>query len=185
MYFRAFFRCREIRSQNVSKVITCLLIKWRLLLLRQSVLSVRFEEVVSLLLAPAGADKRGPKAPFLLRENAGIQPAIHKRVPAGAPAGARSYWKHWTIELTFTEVSNERFLSRNNNKALCSAATLAVLDALDVIASRCQRPKLRDLKSAMEEVMEIWTASLRKKPCFWKREYQGNDMAAWCRKMLE
>ena len=56
-----------------------------------SVLSVRFEEVVSLLLAPAGADKRGPKAPFLLMENAGIQPAIRKRVPAGAPAGAGSY----------------------------------------------------------------------------------------------
>ena len=30
-----------------------------------AVLSVRFEVGVSLLLAPAGADKRGPKAPFL------------------------------------------------------------------------------------------------------------------------
>ena len=56
-----------------------------------SVLSVRFEVGVSLLPAPAGADKRGPKAPFPLVENAGIHPAIHKRVPAGAPAGARSY----------------------------------------------------------------------------------------------
>ena len=54
-----------------------------------TVLSVRFEVGVSLLLAPAGADKRGPKAPFPLVENAGIQPAIHKRVPA--PAGAGSY----------------------------------------------------------------------------------------------
>ena len=54
-------------------------------------LSVRFEVGVSLLLAPAGADKRGPKAPFPLVENAGIQLAIFKRVPAGAPAGARSY----------------------------------------------------------------------------------------------
>ena len=33
MYFRALFRCREIRSQNVWKVITCWSIKWRLLLL--------------------------------------------------------------------------------------------------------------------------------------------------------
>ena len=56
-----------------------------------AVLSVRFEVAVSLLLAPAGADKRGPKAPFPLVENAGIQPEIHKRVSAGAPAGARSY----------------------------------------------------------------------------------------------
>ena len=54
-------------------------------------LSVRFEVAVSLLLAPAGADKRGPKAPFPLVENAGIQLVIRKRVPAGAPAGAGSY----------------------------------------------------------------------------------------------
>ena len=56
-----------------------------------TVLSVRFEVGVSLLLAPAGADKRGPKAPFPLVGYAGIQPAIRKRVPAGAPAGAGSY----------------------------------------------------------------------------------------------
>ena len=62
---------------------------------RSAVLSVRFEVRVSLFLAPAGADKRSPKAPFPLVENAGIQPAIRKRVPAGALAGAGSYWKHW------------------------------------------------------------------------------------------
>ena len=68
-----------------------------------SVLSVRFEVGVSLLLAPARADKRGPKArfplvenagmqaPFPLVENAGIQLAICKRVPAGAPAETGSY----------------------------------------------------------------------------------------------
>ena len=56
-----------------------------------AVLSVRFEVGVSLLLAPAGADKRGPKAPFSLVENARIQPVTCKRVPAGAPAGAGSY----------------------------------------------------------------------------------------------
>ena len=55
-----------------------------------TVLSVRFEVGVSLLLAPAGADKRGPEAPFPVVENAGIQPAIHKRIPAGAPVGAGS-----------------------------------------------------------------------------------------------
>ena len=53
--------------------------------------SVRFVVGVSLLLAPAGADRRGPKAPFPLVENAGIQLAICKKVPARAPAGARSY----------------------------------------------------------------------------------------------
>ena len=47
------------------------------------------------------------------------------------------------------------FLAGNTNKALCSAATLAVLNALDAITSRFQRPKLRDLKSAMKEVKEI------------------------------
>ena len=36
-----------------------------------AVLSVRFEVVVSLLLAPVGADKRGPKAPFPLVEIVG------------------------------------------------------------------------------------------------------------------
>ena len=51
-------------------------------------LSVRFGVGVSLLLVPTGADKRGPKAPFPLVENAGIQSGICKRVPAGAPAGA-------------------------------------------------------------------------------------------------
>ena len=56
-----------------------------------AVLSVRFVVGVSLLLAPAGADKRGPKAPFPLVGYAGIQPAICKRVPAGPPAGAGSY----------------------------------------------------------------------------------------------
>ena len=66
-------------------------IMWCFMWLRHSVLSVRFEVGVSLLLAPAGADERGPKAPFPLVEIAGIQPAIRKRVPAGAPAGARSY----------------------------------------------------------------------------------------------
>ena len=45
------------------------------------VLLVRFEVGVSLLLAPAGAYKRGPKAPFPLLENAGIQSAIRKIVP--------------------------------------------------------------------------------------------------------
>ena len=51
--------------------------------LRQPVLSAKFEVGVSLLLAPT-ADKRGPKAPFPLVENAGIQPAIRKRVPGGS-----------------------------------------------------------------------------------------------------
>ena len=54
-------------------------------------LSVRFEVGVSLLLAPAGADKRGPKAPFPLVGDIGMQSEICKRVSAGTPAGAESY----------------------------------------------------------------------------------------------
>ena len=54
-------------------------------------LSVRFEVGVSLLLAPAGADKRGPKVPFPLVGYAGIQPAIHKGVPTGS-----SFWS-WVL----------------------------------------------------------------------------------------
>ena len=46
-----------------------------------AVLSVRFEVGVSLLLAPAGADKSGLEAPFPLVENAGIQLAIRKYPP--------------------------------------------------------------------------------------------------------
>ena len=60
-----------------------------------SELSVKFEVGVSLLLAPARADKRGLGAPFPVVKNAGIHPAICKRVPAGALAGAGSYCKHW------------------------------------------------------------------------------------------
>ena len=56
----------------------------------QPVLSVRFEVGVSLLLAPAGADKRGPKVSLPLVKNVGIQPEIPTRVPAGASAGAGS-----------------------------------------------------------------------------------------------
>ena len=56
-----------------------------------SALSVRFVVGVSLLLAPAGADKESPKTPFPLVENAGIQLVIRKRVPARVPVGARSY----------------------------------------------------------------------------------------------
>ena len=44
------------------------------------VLSIRFEVGVSVLPAPAGADK-GVLAPFALVENAGIQPAIHRKYP--------------------------------------------------------------------------------------------------------
>ena len=55
-------------------------------------LSVRFEVGVSLLLVRVGGDEMGPKANFPLVENAGIQPVIRKRVPAGAPVGAGFVW---------------------------------------------------------------------------------------------
>ena len=47
------------------------------------------------------------------------------------------------------------FLAGNTYKALCSAVTLAVLDALDAITSRCQRPKLRDLKWRPQRKFEL------------------------------
>ena len=56
-----------------------------------AVLSVRFEVGISLLLAPAGADKRGLKTLFPLVENAGMQLEIRERVPAGALAEDGSY----------------------------------------------------------------------------------------------
>ena len=65
------------------------------------VLLVRFEIGVSLLLAPARADKRGPKTPFPLKENAGIQLAIHKRVP-----GLPELW--WEPGLTEISTVNPR-----------------------------------------------------------------------------
>ena len=83
-----------------------------------SVLSVRFKVGVSLLLAPAGADKRSPKAPFTLVGYAGIQPAICKRIPAGAPAGARSYWKHWILHKSTTNFTFHQ-LNRSRIKLLC------------------------------------------------------------------
>ena len=52
-----------------------------------SVLSVRFEVGVCLLLAPARADKRGLGAPFPL---VGLMQDC-KRLPTGAPAGAGSH----------------------------------------------------------------------------------------------
>ena len=65
-------------------------------------LSVRFEVGVSLLLAPAGADKRGPKAPFPLVENAGIQLVIRNRVPVGAAAGAQSLTESTELVIDIT-----------------------------------------------------------------------------------
>ena len=67
------------------------------------------------------------------------------------------------------------FLAGNTINAPCSAAPLAQIEfwkALDEIPLRCRRPKIRDPKSAMEEVMGIRT---RKKPCFRKWENQGKN----------
>ena len=59
----------------------------------------------------------------------------------------------YTIELAFTnhpaKWSQMLFLAGNTNKALCSAAILAVLDALYAIRT------FRDLKRAVEEATEI------------------------------
>ena len=52
-------------------------------------LSVRLEVGVSLLLVPAELIKGLPRPLFPLVENAGIQPAICKRVPVGSSGGSR------------------------------------------------------------------------------------------------
>lgn len=38
-----------------------------------------------------------------------VYPAIHNRIPAGAPAGARSYWKHWITYKTCWTISVKFF----------------------------------------------------------------------------
>ena len=48
------------------------------------------------------------------------------------------------------------FLAGNTNKALCSAATLAVLNALDAINNfTIPKAKTKGSKSAMKEVTEM------------------------------
>ena len=54
-----------------------------------SVLSVRLEVGVSLLLALTEADKRGPKVPFPPLENAGIQLAILQESTHQSSGGSR------------------------------------------------------------------------------------------------
>ena len=56
--------------------------------------SVSFKADVSLLLAPVGAEKRSLFISLHTHINVAIQLAIRKGVPAGALAGAGSYWKH-------------------------------------------------------------------------------------------
>ena len=48
-------------------------------------------------------------------------------------------------------------MAGNTNKAISSATlhVLTVLDVLDAITSQCRSPKLRDLKSAMDEATKI------------------------------
>ena len=67
-------------------------------------LSVRFEVHVGvfLLLAPTGA-----KAPFPLVGYPGIQPVIHKSVPAKAPAGAGSYRKHCVVYMYINNYNDQ------------------------------------------------------------------------------
>ena len=108
-YNLAQYRCNDYR--NRGKLWLCI----PLYPLRTSVLSLKFEVGVSLLLAPTGGDKRSPKASFPLVENAGIQPAIYKRVPAGAPAGAGSYWVGLTL---FSPMFQRDLWTLRNNSVL-------------------------------------------------------------------
>ena len=88
-------KCVYFQGRILYLQLIQILKKNRLTCIYWAVFSVRFEVGVSLLLAPTRAGKRGPKTPFPLVENVGIQPAICKKVPAGTQAGARSYWNHW------------------------------------------------------------------------------------------
>ena len=47
------------------------------------------------------------------------------------------------------------FVAGNTKKALCSAATLAVLDALDAITSRCRRPKINALAKRSRKLTQV------------------------------
>ena len=71
-----------------------------------TVLSVRFEVGVSLLLAPTGADKRGPKAPFPPVENAGIQPTIHNGSTRQSSGRSRLLLKALLIRIISTCLKN-------------------------------------------------------------------------------
>ena len=112
-------------------------------------LSVRFEVGVSLLLAPVGADKRGPKAPFPLLENAGMQPEIRKRVPAGAllslsfQSPVFLFLCGWILSITdnFTCSIKEKsgILSCNNCYGL-----RPLLTVLEAVCKKCPSPGLVD-----------------------------------------
>ena len=100
-----------------------LVLEWNYLGMEaQVVLSVRFEEAVSLSLTPAGADNRGLEAPIPLVENAGIQPMIRKRVP---PPELR-------LELGLTE-STVRWENIINNKLL--PFTFEKISCISLVAS--------------------------------------------------
>ena len=74
-----------------------------------AVLSVRFEVGVSCLLAPAGADERGPKAPFPPVENAGIQLTNSQESTCQNCSGRRGLLKDCTVQHFGTKYRITRF----------------------------------------------------------------------------
>ena len=75
------------------------------------------------------------------------------------------------------------YLKETTRQAVCvgslwfhlSRRSDRVLDVLDEITFRCQRRKLGDLKSTMEEATGNRTANPRKEPCFRKWDHQGTN----------
>ena len=71
-----------------------------------SVLSVRFEVVVSLLLAPVGADKRGPKAPFPLVEIVGNTAGDLQESTRRNSGGSQVLLKALHVWLAFSQITS-------------------------------------------------------------------------------
>ena len=143
-------------------------------------LSVRFEVGVSLLLAPARAGKRDPKAPFPPVENAGIQPVIRKRVNARAPAGAGSYLKTlviWSYDLKRVIIvksvivwnasfclASHSFKNAGPNNSWFSIAGSIEASVLEVITSRKLHHVLHPYKHEATHKVKIQTGFNRTIP---------------------
>ena len=113
-------------------------------------LSVRFDVGVSLLLAPARADKRGPKAPIPLVENAGIMPAIRKRVArALSRVLLKALGNYQPLVYTKTVDSVEGALIGSSN------SEYPVLFISEQLKRKCRKMASRFAAVTSEEIIQI------------------------------
>ena len=127
-------------------------------------LSVRFEGV-SLLLAPARADKRGPQGPFFSSGKYGIQLAICNIVPTRAPAGAESYWKHWQFYFVSTSFQistfNYFFFNLTNNVSMIWIKGLTLKLYLDNLIESVQPKALHIIFPAVDYNSALYQSELK------------------------